>query len=105
SSLWVNHDQEDDCDGEHAEHFYHRHTSPADESHSAPEIYCAVHITLLGPTLGSMPYRNSGIDLAHGVVDKTVAVGVFAQPWPTAHRLAQCSWAGPLPSLGDGHIG
>src|ERR1017187_9731986 len=38
------------------------------------------------------------------VLDRSVAVGVFAQPWPTAHRLAQCSWAGPLPSLRDGHI-
>ena len=51
------------------------------------------------------PYRNSGIDLANGVLDGSVAAGVFAQPWPTAHRLAQCSRAGPLPSLGDGHIG
>ena len=57
-----------------------------------------------GPVLVPMPYRNSGIDLANGVLDRSVAVGVFAQAWPTAHRLAQRSWAGPLPSLGDGHI-
>ena len=30
--------------------------------------------------LGPMPYRNSGIDLANGVLDRSVAVGVFAQP-------------------------
>ena len=52
-----------------------------------------------------MPYKDSGIDLANGVLDRSVAISVFAQPWPTAHRLAQGSWAGPLPSLGDGHIG
>ena len=30
-------------------------------------------------TLAPMPYRNSGIDLANGVLDRSVAVGVFAQ--------------------------
>src|ERR1039458_3897309 len=43
-------------------------------------------LRLQGSRLTPMPYRNSGIDLANGVLDRSVAVGVFAQPWPTAHR-------------------
>ncbi|MGA2659186.1 MAG: type I-C CRISPR-associated protein Cas8c/Csd1, partial [Verrucomicrobiota bacterium] len=39
--------------------------------------------------LKPMPYRNSGIDRTNGIVDGSFAVGVFPQPRPTAHRLAQ----------------
>ena len=55
--------------------------------------------------LATMPVRDSGIDRAHGVLDGTVAVSVFAQPRPTAHRLTQSSWTGPWPPFGDGHVG
>ena len=47
-------------------------------------------------SLGAMPYRNSGIDLANGVLDKSFAVSVFAQPWPTV-RLPKCGvWSLPV---------
>ncbi len=38
--------------------------------------------------LGAMPFRNSGIDFAHGVLDRPVAIGILAQARPTADWLA-----------------
>jgi hypothetical protein len=53
--------------------------------------------------LTSMPYRNSGIDDADGVLDGSFAASVSAEPRPTTDRLAQRSLAGALATLGDGH--
>jgi hypothetical protein len=39
-------------------------------------------------TLKAMPFRNSGINGAHGIFDWSAAAGVFAQARPTADRLA-----------------
>jgi len=54
--------------------------------------------------LGAMPFRNSGINGAHGIFDSSGAAGVFAQAGPTADRLAQRSRTGSLSAFGDGHI-
>jgi hypothetical protein len=54
--------------------------------------------------LGPMPYRNSRIDRAHGVISGSFAARVFAQSQPTAHWLAQGPLAGALPTLGDSHL-
>ena len=55
--------------------------------------------------LGSMPYRDSGIDGTDGVFDTPFAVSVFSQAWPTTYWLAQRSLAGALPTFADSHIG
>ena len=57
-----------------------------------------------GSALSAMPFRNSGINGAHGIFDWSAAAGVFAQAGPTADRLAQRSRTGSLPAFGDGHI-
>src|SRR6266498_5947397 len=55
-------------------------------------------------TLGSMPFRNSGIDFADGVFDGFVLVGVFAQARPTADGLTQRPGTRALASLGNGGL-
>lgn len=60
-----------------------------------------VRLTNLGP----MPFRNSGINLADGILGRARAVSVFAQAWPTAHRLAQRPRTGPRPALWNSHLG
>jgi hypothetical protein len=59
------------------------------------------HQPTLSEPLNPMPYRNSGVDDAHGVLDGSFARSVFAQSRPTAHRLAQRSRAGSVAALGD----
>jgi len=48
-----------------------------------------------------MPCRTSGIDRASGTSERSFAAGVFPQPRPTTHPLAQRPPAGPLPAPGD----